>query len=89
MLRCADAVWWSRTAQPDLHSWAALAEQLRLEEKAVAKDDADPTALACNGRLLRATPTTPAQIWLRFATGQPVSALTTALLAWCSERLAA
>ncbi len=58
VLGCADAVWWSRTAQPDLHSWAAPADQLRLEEKAVAKDDADPTALATaclrHGRCCRA-----------------------------------
>ncbi len=58
-------------------------------EKAVAQDDPDPQALACYGLLLRATPTTPEQIWLRFATGQPVSVLTTQFLAWCSARLAA
>ena len=58
-------------------------------EKAVAQDDPDPQALACYGLLLRATPTTPEQIWLRFATGQPVSDLTTQFLAWCSARLAA
>ena len=60
-----------------------------MEEKAVAKDDPDPKALACYGLLLRATSTTPEQIWLRFATGQPVSALTTQFLAWCGERLGA
>jgi transposase len=76
-------------AQPDLHSWTAPADQLRLEEKAVAPDDPDPKALACYGLLVRATPTMPEQIWLRFATGQPVSDLTTQFLAWCSERLAA
>jgi transposase len=59
-----------------------------LAEKGVAQDDPDPQALACYGLLLRATPTTPEQIWLRFATGQPVSALTTQFLAWCSNRLA-
>jgi transposase len=84
-----DEVWWSRTAQPDLHSWTTGDEQLRLEEKAVAKDDSDPTALACYGLLVRATPTTPEQIWVRFAKGQPVSALTTQFLGWCCERLAA
>ncbi len=72
-----------------MHSWSADEEQLRLEAKAIAKDDPDPKALACYGVLLRATPTTPEQIWLRFATGQPVSALTTQFLAWCCERLAA
>jgi hypothetical protein len=55
----------------------------------VAKDDPDPTAVACYGLLLRATATTPEQIGLRFATGQPVRDLTTQFLAWCSERLAA
>ena len=39
--------------------------------------------------LLRATPTTPEQLWLRFATGQPVSALTRQFLASCCDRLAA
>jgi DDE superfamily endonuclease len=31
----------------------------------------------------------PEQLWLRFATGQPVSALTRQLLTWCCDRLAA
>ncbi len=84
-----DEVWWSRVAQPDLHSWAVADDQLRLEEKVVAQHDPDPKALACYGLLLRATPDTPEQIWLRFAQGQPVSALTIQFLAWCSERLAA
>jgi hypothetical protein len=39
--------------------------------------------------LLRATATTPEQLWLRCATGQPVSALTCQLLSWCCDRLAA
>ena len=89
MLGFEDEVWWSRLAQPDLHSWTEGDDQLHLEQKAVGADDPDPQALACYGLLLRATPTTPEQIWLRFATGQPVSELTTQFLAWCSERLAA
>ena len=88
MLGFEDEVWWSRTAQPELHSWTAGDDQLRLEEKAMAQDDPDPKALACYGLLLRATPTTPEQIWLRFATGQPVSGLTTQSLAWCCSKLA-
>ena len=88
MLGFADEVWWSRIAQPDLHSWSEAEDQLRLEEKAVAPDDEDPKAVACYGVLLRATPTTPEQIWLRFASGQPVSDLTTQFLAWGAERLA-
>ncbi len=89
MLGFEDEVWWSRLAQPDLHSWTAADDRLRLEEKAVAPDDPDPKAVACYGLLVRATPSTPEQIWLRFAQGQPVSALTTQFLAWCSARLAA
>ena len=89
MLGFEDEVWWSRLAQPDLHSWTEGDAPLHLEQKAVGADDPDPHALACSGLLLRATPTTPEQIWLRFATGQPVSEVTAQFLAWCSERLAA
>ncbi len=55
----------------------------------MAKADPDPKALACYGLLLRATPTTAEQIWLRFATGQPGSRLTTQFLTWACEKLAA
>lgn len=58
-------------------------------EKAAAKDDLNPKALACYGLLMHPTPSTPEQVWVRFATGQPVSALTTPFLAWCCARLAA
>jgi transposase len=89
VLGFGDEVWWSRLAQPAMHAWATGEETLRLVEKARPKDDPDPKALACYGLLLRATPTTPDQLWLRFATGQPVSGLTTQFLAWCCDRLAA
>ena len=49
----------------------------------------DPKALARDGLLLRATPTTPEQLWLRFAAGQPVSGLTTQFRAWGCDKLAA
>jgi transposase len=84
-----DEVWWSRLAQPAMHAWAPDEHALRLIEKTLPPDDPDPKALACYGLLLRATPTTPEQLWLRFATGQPVSALTRQFLAWCCDRLAA
>jgi hypothetical protein len=45
--------------------------------------------LACYGLLLRATDAAPERVLLRFVDGRPVSALTTAYLAWCGERLAA
>jgi transposase len=72
-----------------MHAWAPGEHALRLVEKALTKDDPDPKALACYGLLLRATPTPPEQLWRRFATGQPVSGLTTQFLTWCCDRLAA
>jgi hypothetical protein len=84
-----DEVWWSRLAQPQLHSWMPTDRGLRLVEPTLPPHDPDPKALACYGLLLRATPSTPEQVWLRFAAGQPVSGLTTQFLAWCCDKLAA
>src|SRR4051812_8130667 len=64
---------------------ARLGETLRLHAKARAKDDAQPKALACYG-LLR---TDQDRVLLRFVEGRPVSRVTTALLAWGADRLAA
>lgn len=85
----ADEGWWSRLAQPHLHSWAPRGGELRLGQKTFTKTDPEPKALACYGLLVRPTPTTLEQLWLRFATGQPVSELTTQFLAECSDHLAA
>jgi hypothetical protein len=71
----ADEVWWSRLAQPAMHAWASPDTARRLVEKARAPHDLDPKALACYGLLVRALPTIPEPLWLRFAVGQPVSAL--------------
>jgi len=49
VLGFADEVWWSRLAQPDLHTWPPDHQALRLIEKTLAKDDDDPKALACCG----------------------------------------
>jgi transposase len=89
VLGFGDEVWWSRLAPPQLHSWRPTARGLRLVEKALPRGDPDPKALACYGLLLRATPTTPEQLWRRFAAGQPVSGLTTQFLAWGCDKLAA
>src|SRR5262249_38756610 len=51
-----DEVWWSRLAQPALHSWAPDAQALRLGEKARPKTDPEPKALACYGLLMRHVP---------------------------------
>jgi hypothetical protein len=48
-----------------------------------------PQALACDGLLVRPGPAQADQRWRRFVTGRPVGAVTMALLAWCSARLAA
>ena len=89
MLGFADEVWWSRLAQPTLHTWAEPRAELRLLEKQLPPDDADPKAVACYGVLLRGAARLPEQVWVRFATGQPVSGLTPQFLTWCCTKLAA
>ena len=84
-----DEVWWSRLAQPDQHGWTEAAATYQLQELTLPPDDPDPKALACYGRLLRPEPQQTEQMWLRFVTGRPVSAVTIAFLAWCSAQLAA
>ena len=83
-----DETWWSRLAQPNCSAWADDSP-LRLVEQTVAKTDPDPKALACYGLLVRADATAPEQVLLRFVDGRPISAVTTAYLDWCAERLAA
>jgi transposase len=74
VLGFVDETWWSRLAQPALHSWTG--EALRLIEQCRQKQDPDPVALACYGLLLR------------FVQGQPVSEITIAFLEWvCGERV--
>jgi hypothetical protein len=84
-----DEVWWRRLAQPAMHTWAPDAQALRWGEKARPTADSEPQALACYGLLMRHVPNQPAQRRLRCVARRPVSTETTALLAWCSERLAA
>jgi hypothetical protein len=79
-----DEVWFSRFAQPDLHAWTQQ-KPLRLVEQVKDKADKEPKALACYG-LLRAD---TGQMWLRFVSGRPLSAVTTCFLAWILCRLAA
>jgi len=80
-----DETWWSRVAQPTLHSWANPGQPLRLVEQMVAASDPEPKALACYGLLLPELD----RVWLRFVDGRPVSAITTQFLEWCADRLAA
>ena len=83
-----DETWWSRLARPALHAWTDGAP-LRLVEQTVANDDPDPKALACYGVLVRPGAGAPEEIWLRFVDGRPVSAVTTAFLDGCCDRLTA
>lgn len=79
-----DEVWWSRLAQPRLHSWTEE-EFLRLEELEADKNDPHPKALACYG-LLRNDSN---KLMLRFVEGRPVSALTIQFLEWLCQQLQA
>ncbi len=63
-----------------------------LIEQLWQKDNPDPKALACYGVLWqKGPPEDPdrSQIWVRFVTGRPVSAITIAFLEYGCERLAA
>ena len=85
-----DEVWWSRAAQPHLHTWSEAGQPLRLVEQSVATTDSDPKALACYGLLIRgpdAADRRQEAVWLRFVDGRPVSAITTQFLAWCCQEL--
>ncbi len=79
-----DECWWSRLAQPDLHTWTDTGP-LRLLERARPKDDPDPKALCCYG-LFRAD---TEQMLLRFVDARPVSQVSCDYLAWVGARLAA
>ena len=68
-----DECWWSRAAQPNLHSFSEEGEPLRLVEQMVEKDDPDPKAISCYGLY---TPEL-GRTWLRFVDGRPVSGITT------------
>ena len=78
-----DECWWSRVAQPNLHSFSEEGEPLRLVEQTVEKDDPDPKAISCYGLY---TPEL-GRTWLRFVDGRPVSGITTRFLEWCSRKL--
>jgi len=84
-----DEVWWSRLAQPNQHGWTDAQAQYKVQELTPSTDDPDPKALACYGLLLRSGLLQGEQMWLRFVTGRPVSAVTIDFLAWCSAQLAA
>ena len=79
-----DEVWWSRLAQPNLHTWTDD-KPLRLIQNESDRHDPEPKAVACYG-LLRAD---TQGMLLRFVDGRPVSAVTTQFLGWLPDRLMA
>ena len=86
-----DEVWWSRFAQPNLHTWTDTKQGLRLVEQIKEKDDPDPQALACYGLLLRwqwPGGNDTEKVLLRFVDGRPVSAISTQFLEWSCEKIA-
>lgn len=87
-----DESWFSRLARPSLHTWTDAGQPLHLVEQTLPKADPEPKALACYGLLVRWLPTAALpqeEMWLRFVEGRPVSAVTTAFLDWCCNKLAA
>jgi hypothetical protein len=83
-----DETWWSRVAQPHVHTWVD-GSPLRLVEQTVTSADPEPKALACYGVLWRGLEAGADAIWLRFVDGRPRSGITTAFLDWCCAQLAA
>jgi hypothetical protein len=78
-----DECWWSRAAQPNLHTFSEEGEPLRLVEQSLPKDDSDPKAISCYGLYMPELK----QSWLRFVDGRPVSTITTQFLEWCCQKL--
>jgi hypothetical protein len=79
-----DEVWWSRYAPPNLQTWTED-KPLRWVQNEPDRHAPAPKAVACSG-LLRAD---TQGMLLRFVDGRPVRAVTTPLLEWRTERLAA
>jgi transposase len=84
LLGFVDETWWSRFAQPAVHSWREADQPLRLVEQTPRKDDREPKALACYGVLARwlAEGQRHERVWLRFVDGRPVSVITIQFLEW-------
>jgi transposase len=78
-----DETWWSRLAQPSLHSWTERDRPWRLVEKYRDKKDPDPVALACYGLLRNDCH----RVLLRFVEGRPESEMTVAFLNWVCNQL--
>ena len=82
-----DECWWSRVAQPSLHSFSEAGKPLRLVEQSLARKRRSRS----EGYLLLRALYMPElkQSWLRFVDARPVSAITTQFLQWCLKKLEA
>jgi hypothetical protein len=78
-----DECWWSRLAQPNLHTWSAD-QPLHLQELELDRQDLEPKALACYGLYRRDT----GGMMLRFVDGRPISQVTEDYLSWVCAELA-
>jgi hypothetical protein len=70
-----DECWFSRFAQPQMHSWAEKGKELRLVERQPARNESDK-AIACFGAVCQDTK----ERFLYFAEGQPNSENTILML---------
>ncbi len=77
-----DEVWWSRFAQPKLHSWT-MDKPLPMVQRERAKSDVEPKAIACYGLLRKDTEA----VKVRFLKERPISAMTIEFLQWIGEEL--
>ena len=66
-----DAVWWRRLAQPNQPGWTDTEGTPKLQALPPATEDTEPTALACDGRLVRPEPPQANQRWRRVVAGVP------------------
>ncbi len=90
-------MWWSCLAHPARHAWAEPDRPVRLVEQSVAKDDPDPTALACYGLLgplvgpwpLPRPARRSLAAFRRPPPSRPRSSVTTQFLAWSCAKLVA
>ncbi len=78
-----DEVWWSRLAQPELHSWTTPEHHLQVEEWSKDKTDPEAAALCCYGGLCEGS----GAMLLRFVVARAVSETTIAYLSWLAEQL--
>jgi transposase len=87
-----DEVWWSRFAQPHVHTWVEEKQEMHLIEQFKEKSDAEAKALACYGMLARSWTKDGEEqekALLRFVDGRPISAISIQYLEWVCQKISA